>query len=404
MRIYSYTVRDSAGRKISGTIEAENEYFVLEYLRRQNFLIIDIVQKKFRNISLSLPRINPRVNSKDLAIFCRQFAALINAGVPILTGINILKEQSENPILRNTLKKVMRNLENGNSMADSVRGFPGVFPDIFVSMLETGEKGGFLAQVMERLTIHFEREYQIKEKVKSGMTYPVAVLIIAFLAVIFMLIFILPHFVSVLQQTGSQLPWPTRIIMAVSFGLKKFWWLLILVIFGSMIVLKQVLRRTNTRKKIDGIVLQIPVLGMVTRKMIISRFTCSLGTMLGCGVPLTEALETVEKTIGNLVFAQGVAEARNNIIMGKKIAEPLAASGVFPLMAVQMIAVGEETGELDVLLEKLGLFYDLEVNETLNRLTSLVEPVMLVGVGVVFGFIIIAMMMPMFTMISAVPQ
>jgi len=405
MALFAYKVRDISGRMLTGTIEADSEGNVVEHLRGRDYFIVEIKPRKVTNVSLSVPtKISRRVKSKDLAIFCRQFATLINAGVPILSCMRILQEQSENMKLRETLGGVMDRLESGRSLAESVRPFDKVFPEIFVNMVETGEVGGALDDVMDRLAAHFEREHDIWEKVKSAMTYPIAILIIAVLAITFMLIFILPTFVGMLGQSGTELPLPTKIVMGLSSILRKFWWLILILIGGAVFGLKQAAKKEYVEEKLDALILKIPVVGRLIQKMIISRFARSLGSMLKSGVPIIEALETVKKIVGNGVVARGVELAKENIIMGKGIAEPLKTSGVFPAMVTQMIAVGEETGALDSLLEKIAFFYDREVDNTVARLSTLIEPVMIVGLGAVLGFIIISMMLPMFDIMTTVPQ
>ncbi|MDD4754326.1 MAG: type II secretion system F family protein, partial [Desulfitobacteriaceae bacterium] len=278
------------------------------------------------------------------------------------------------------------------------------FPEIFINMIETGETGGVLEPVLEQLSIHFEREHEIYEKVKSGMTYPLVILIIAICAISFMLIFILPKFVGIILGTGAVLPLPTKIVLALSDILRRFWWVFLLAIGCGSIVFTKIMQLPSWRKKIDYFFLTAPIFGKIVQKMVAARFARSLSIMLKCGVPIIEALNTLERTIGNLVIANAVANARQNIVLGKGISQPLAATGVFPLMVVQMISVGEETGTLGVLLEKVAIFYEKEVDYTLSRLSTLVEPVMIVGLGIVLGFIIIAIMMPMFTIVTTAPM
>lgn len=405
MAFFTYKVRDTAGRTLTGIIEAESEANVVEHLRGRDYFIVDIKEKKVNNFSINVPKKMSRgVKSKDLAVFCRQFATLMNAGVPILTCLQILQEQAENLKLQETLANVMGRLESGRSLADSVRAYPKIFPEIFVNMVETGEIGGVLDEVLERLAAHFEREHDIGEKVKSAMTYPVAILVIAVLAITFMLIYILPTFVGMLGQSGGTLPLPTRIVMGLSSLLQNFWWAMLILTAGLIYGLGKVRERPEGKEKIDEIILKLPVAGQLVQKMIISRFARTLGTMLKSGVPIIEALETVKKTVGNEVVARELDLAKENIIRGKGIAEPLKGSGVFPQMVTQMIAVGEETGALDTLLERVAFFYDREVDNIVNRLSTLIEPIMIVGLGAVLGFMIIAMMLPMFDVMSAAPN
>lgn len=400
MAVYAYKVRDMSGKILSGTLDAENEGAVVTQLRGKNYLIMELKPHKVNNSKISLPRLSKRVKAKELAVFCRQFATMMNAGVPILVSIRILGEQAENVKLKETLEKVITGLESGKSLADSLRPFPKVFPSIFVNMIETGEVGGILDEVLERLAAHFEREHDIYEKVKSAMTYPIAIMIIASVAIIFMLVFILPNFVSMLMENGAELPLPTKIVLGMSNILRNFWWLILLLFAGSSYGLKKALEKESGREFMDATILKIPVIGMLVQKMIVSRFSRTLGTMLRSGVPIIEALETTQKTTGNAVVAKGVKTAKENVTQGKGISQPLTDTGVFPPMVTQMIAIGEETGALDSLLEKVAIFYDREVDDLVSRLSSLIEPLMIVGIGLILGFIILAMMMPMFEIMT----
>lgn len=405
MPVFAYRVSDISGRILTGTIEAENESTVVEHLRGRDYFIVEIKPRRVTNVNIKAPKkLSRRVKAKDLAIFCRQFATLMNAGVPILSCLKILQEQSENVKQKEALGTVMNSLESGKSLGESVRLVPKVFPEVFVNMVEAGEVGGVLDEVMERLAAHFEREHDIGEKVKSAMTYPTAILIIATLAITFMLVFILPTFVGMLDQSGTELPFATRVVLGISNILRYFWWAILLVLAGGVIAFKKINKSPAGQERIHSLILKLPVAGRLIQKMIISRFARTLGTMLQSGVPIIEALETVKKTVGNAVMASGVDLAKENIIMGKGISEPLKSSGVFPPMVTQMIAVGEETGALDTLLEKIAFYYDREVDNTVARLSTLIEPIMIVGLGAVLGFIILAMMMPMFDIMTTVPN
>jgi type IV pilus assembly protein PilC len=404
MTIFVYKVRDMVGRNLSGTIDAENEKAVVEYLRSRDYLIVDISKQRIRNIEIKIPKLYPKVKSKDLAIFCRQFSTLLEAGVPILNCMSVLQEQSTHKLLKETLSKVIVNLEEGSSFTNSIRPFPKVFPDILISMVETGEVGGTLDEVMKRLAVGFEREHEITEKVKSAMTYPMTIIVVATISIIFLLVFMMPKIIGMVAQTGVELPLLTKIVLGISNIIKKSWWIILALLTGAFLTLKKAAGRKNMKEIYDSLILRIPIFGNLFRKMIVCQFSRSLGTMLRSGVPIIEALDTVRRTVGNQVVSKGVENARANIIRGQGIAEPMRESGIFPPMALEMMAVGEETGALDTLLEKIAVFYDQEVDHMLSRLSTMVEPIMIVGLGVVLGFIIIAMMLPIFQVMTNVPK
>ncbi len=404
MAVYSYKVRDLTGRSFAGTIEAEDEQKVVEYLRSRDYFIVEITPQRVRNYQINWPKYIPKVKAKDLSVFCRQLATLMNAGVPILACLKVLLTQSENIRLKSTLNQVIANLESGNSFANSIRPFPKVFPEILVSMVETGEVGGALDEVMERLALHFEREHAIHEKIKSAMTYPLTIVIVSVVAITFILCFILPKVIEMVAQTGQPLPWPTLVVLGISHGLRNYWWIILLVIIGIYIVIHRTSHLQGKKEIFDNLKLKIPIFGRLIQKVIICRFARTLGTMLRSGVPILESLGTVERTLGNRVVAREVQKARESILKGRGIAEPLSDSRIFPPVAVEMIAIGEESGSLDALLEKVAVFFDREVDNILDRLSTMVEPVMIVGLGVVLGFIIISMLLPMFTIMTTTPS
>lgn len=404
MAVYTYKVRDLSGRILLGTMEAESAGKVVEHLRSREYFITDIAPQRVRNYTFNVPKFYPKVKANDLAMFCRQLATLMDAGVPILACLKILQLQAENLKLKKVLNQVIVNLESGNSFANSIRPFPLVFPEILVSMVETGEMSGSLDEVMDRLANHFEREHDIREKTKSAMTYPIAIMLVSMIAITFMLVYMLPKIIGMMPDTGEPLPWPTRMLLGLSDLIKYYWWMILVFIFGAYVVIRKTVGLNTTQEIIDTYVLKLPVFGKLINQMIVSRFARSLGTMLKSGVGILEALETVKKTVGNRMVAKEIERARESILQGKGIAEPLEHSNFFPPIAVQMIAIGEESGSLDVLLEKLAVFYDREVDNMLARLSTMVEPIMIVGIGLALGFIIIAMMLPMFTVMTTVPM
>jgi type IV pilus assembly protein PilC len=400
MAEYAYKVRDMGGRVLSGTMEAENERIVVEELRNRDYFIVEIAEKTVRNFNINLPKLETPVKAKDLAMFCRQMSTLMNAGVPLVNCMRILQDQTEKGMLKDALQEAVAHLEEGNSLAQSLRPYPKVFPEIFVNMVETGELSGTIDEVMERLAINYEREHDIREKIKSSMTYPIVILIVAILGMSIMLIFIIPMLVGMLIENGAELPLVTRIVLGASDFMKNFWYLILLFLVGLYFGTKQAFKKKNIREAFDRFLLKMPIFGELIKILIVSRFSRTLGSMLRSGVPIVEALGTVQRTVGNLAVSREVDMAKESILKGKGIAEPLKYSTVFPSMVVNMIAVGEESGALDSMLEKVAVFYDREVDTRLDRLASLVEPLLIVGLGVVLGFMIIAMMLPILDITS----
>ncbi|MFZ5688129.1 MAG: type II secretion system F family protein [Bacillota bacterium] len=409
MQNFSYKARDAAGKQVAGVMEADSMAAVVNSLRGSNLFIIEVKPVKSLWGSFAPPtlasikeNLQPKVRSKDLAVFCRQFSTMIEAGVPLLASLEILKAQANHPILKNTLQGMRSHLEDGDTLAEALRAYPKVFPPILVNMVEAGEVGGALDRVMARLAVHFEKEHEIQEKVKSAMTYPLVVLVVALLAVIFLLAFVLPNFTQMLTNMGVPLPLPTMIVIGISGFFQRFWYFTP-VFFGAMAVgLMRLSRTPRGRAWKDRTLLRLPIFGDVIRKMIVSRFTRTFGTLLKGGVPILQALEVVKRTVGNTTVMAGIEEAQAAIRDGRGMAEPLAACNVFPPMVIQMISVGEETGTIDNLLEKISVFYDEEVDQVIGRLSSMIEPLLIVGLGGLVGFIILSILLPMFSVVGGI--
>ncbi|WP_003542117.1 type II secretion system F family protein [Desulfotomaculum nigrificans] len=401
---YAYRARDNTGKLQTGFIEAPRETEVASQLRERNLYIIDIkpASEKKRELSLTGAGgiFRKKVKIKELAVFCRQFATIIAAGIPILQALNILARQAESRRLRETITGVVEQLESGRTLAESLKRYRDVFPNIFISMIEAGEVGGVLDKALTRLADHFEKEHDIREKIKSAMTYPVLIICLAICAVTALLTFVLPKFIQMLNDMHVELPLPTRIIIAVSNFLQHSWYFAL----AGMLILALAFRKfTQTQQGIliiDRIKLKLPVFGKLTQKVIISRFCRTLSTLVHAGVPILTALEVVKKTCGNQVISNALTKAEESVREGLSIAEPLERSKVFPPMVTRMMAIGEDTGTLDILLERIAVFYERDVNDMVARLSSLLEPILIVFMGVIIGFIVISMLLPMFKVFS----
>lgn len=399
---YAYRVRDAAGRLWTGHIEAEGERAAVAALRRRRLYVVSLrpAGKESRIAAKGRLVLRRGVGARELAVFCRQFATLTEAGVPVLTSLDILARQAEHPVLGKALAGVAEDLQAGRTLAEAMRRQNRVFPELLVSMVEAGEVGGTLDTALNRIADHFEREYDIREKVKAAMTYPMILLIVGTGAVGFLVTYVLPGFVGILSAAHVALPLPTRILLGVSEFLRSYWYLVPAAAGGGAYLWRQALAREKARARYDAWLLRLPVFGPLLAKVAVSRFCRTLSTLLVSGVPLIQALDVVKGTTGNAVLARVAETARDQVREGQPLAGPLAASGVIPPMVSRMVAVGEETGRLDAMLEKVAQFYEREVNAAVGRLSAMLEPVLLVIMGAAVGMVIIAILLPMLSVIS----
>lgn len=399
---FFYKARDHGGAVITGTIVADNPTAVASFVREKGYFVTAITPEK-SHFSLSrLLREQRPVRTKDLALFCRQFSTMIDAGLSLLAALNVLIEQTENPRLRDALKDIYKSVQEGETLSHAFAQYPQIFPEVMVAMLEAGEIAGVLDQVLEREAVQLEKDYKLNEKIKSAMTYPAVVMAMACLCVIFILTFVLPTFVTIFAQNHTELPILTRALLAVSAFLQHYGLLLGGMLGVGLVVTRRVLQRPEFRLKFDTFLLKMPVFGMLWRKIAITRFSRTLSTLVKGGVPLITALEVVRKTIGNARLMAALLKTQESVKEGQGLAAPLAASRVFTPMVVQMVAIGEETGELDKMLEKIADFYDSEVEDLVSRLSSLLEPLLVAFMGIVVGLIAVAIMIPMFDVVTSV--
>ena len=401
MPIYKWVAETRKGKTLKGELDAGNEKIIQLQLRRRNLRVKKIKLKPkdlFENVSF----MQPRVKKKDIVIFTRQFSTMIDAGLPLLQGLTILAEQTENKTLKKILREVTKDVEGGSGLAEAMKKHPKVFDDLFVNLIAAGELGGILDTILQRLAAHIEKAEKLKSKIKGAMTYPIVVVLIAIVVLAVILIFVIPVFVELFQGVGSALPTPTQIVVDMSNFMKgNIHWVLIGIIIFAFLFKKY--RDTEFgRKQTDTLVLKLPVFGMLLKKAAIARFTRTLGTMVTSGVPILDALEIVAKTSGNVVLEQVILEVREGITEGQTIAEPLSENDIFPSMVIQMISVGEATGALDSMLGKIADFYDDEVDVAVDALTSMLEPLLLVFLGGTIGGIVVAMYLPIFKMAGAI--
>jgi type IV pilus assembly protein PilC len=398
MAVFVYQGRTASGVQ-NGEIEAPDRSSAVGELRRRAILVTKIAEKTAPKMSF---KFGGKVKDKEMAIFTRQFSTMIDAGLPLVQCLNILAEQSESKTLRSVTGQVARHVEAGSTLADALRRHPRTFDDLFTNLVEVGEAGGILDVVLQRLAAYIEKAAALKRKVKAAMVYPCAIIGVALLVVIFMLTFVIPTFAQMFKDLGADLPLPTKVVMLLSDFVRSYILLLIAGMIGAVMALRSYYRTEGGRATIDALMLKLPVFGTLVRKVAVARFTRTLGTLVQSGVPILDGLRITARTAGNKVVEKAVLQCRAAVTEGKTLADPLRTSGVFPPMVTQMISVGEQTGALDAMLSKIADFYDDEVDTAVSTLTSLLEPIMIVFLGVVVGGLVVAMYLPIFKLVTLV--
>jgi type IV pilus assembly protein PilC len=402
MPLFEYTARNSANGQIQkGQVDVKSREEVSAYLRKNRMILVN-VREAPKKISLGGSLGKGRVKTRDIVIFTRQFATMINAGLPLVQSLSILAEQTENKTLQEVTKAVVHDVESGNTLADAFSKHPKAFSDLYVNMVAAGEAGGILDTILLRLAVFLEKSDALIRKVKGAMIYPAVIFSVAIIAIAVLLIFVIPTFQSMFASVNMELPLPTRVVIGMSQLLIGYWWAFAAAAGGAVFALKRYYATTGGRRQIDGLMLKAPVLGDILRKSAVSRFTRTLGTLISSGVSILDGLEITAKTAGNMVIHDAVMDSRQSIAGGETIAAPLQKSKVFPPMVISMIAVGEQTGGLDEMLTKIADFYDEEVDVAVSSLLSLMEPVMIVVLGVIVGGMVVAMYLPIFDMMNAV--
>jgi len=396
MATFTYTARAFNGDLRTATIDASSRDDVIAQLRKQRLSVVKIDQDASKKIGKG------SIKTRDVVIFTRQFSTMINSGLPLVQALTILAEQTDNKALAEVTKKVVFDVESGNTVADALSKHPRAFTNLYVNMVAAGEAGGILDTILQRLATYIEKAVKLNGQVKSAMIYPVAVISIACIVVTIILWKVIPVFAALFKGLGAELPMPTRVVIALSNFIADFWWLIILVIGTTTFATQKYHSTYKGRRVLDGILLKVPVFGMLLRKIAVARFCRTLATLTSSGVPILDGLQITAKTAGNAVVEDSIMATRKSVEEGKTISEPLGDTEVFPSMVVQMIAVGEQTGALDTMLSKIADFYEEEVDVAVAGLMKLLEPVLIAFLGVAIGGIVIAMYMPMFTLIGQV--
>lgn len=405
MPVFVWEGKNAAGKKVNGEIDAKDMQAVFNMLKSQRITPnASKIREKGKGLEMEIkvPGFGPKVRSKDVVIFTRQFATMIDAGLPLVQALEILGRQHENKAFKKMLLAVKESVETGGTLADALSKHPKAFDDLYVNMVAAGENGGILDVILERLSVHMEKAMKLKREVKTAMIYPAVVISAAIIVTAVLLIFVIPTFAELFADFGSALPLPTQIVIDLSNFAVKWWYLIFGGLATGMVLFIRFIKTERGKEVMHPIALKLPVFGDIIRKVAVARFTRTLGTMLSSGVPILEALNICARTAGNKVVERDVLRARVSISEGKPMVEPLSNSTVFPSMVVRMIAVGESTGALDAMLQKIADFYEDEVDNAVTAMKQLIEPLMILVLGVIIGGLVVAMYLPIFKMGSVV--
>lgn len=402
MAQYYYEGKKINGEAVKGSMEADSDNDVVVALRRQSVFPTKVYKEGKGSKEVSFDFFSGKVKSKDLAIFCRQFSTIISAGISVVECVDILRKQTENKKLKEALTEIFEDVQKGMMLSYSMRKFKKVFPEMLVNMVSAGEVSGALDVIMNRMMIHYDKEHKMNQKIRSAMVYP-SILIVFSLGISYILIaFVLPTFVEMFISLGATLPAPTRFLIGVSKVLNQYWYIFLLLIFGSSYLLRRSLTSAEGKLKFDAIKLSAPIIGPVNQKVATARFSRSMSTMLTSGITILDAIELVTKVLGNQSLAGKIMESTERLKKGEGISGPLSQIKAFPPMMISMIRIGEETGSLDKMLESTADFYDDEVSFAIDRMVALINPIILLFMAVVVGFIVISVAMPMYEVVNAV--
>lgn len=400
MPIYKWEGKTTKGMVKKGELEAPNEGALRVHLRQQG-IIPTKISPKGKEIQISLP-IKRKVKQRAIAIFTRQLATMIDAGLPLVQSLDVLASQQEDKMFKKIIREIREDVEGGSTFAGALRKHPETFNELYTNLVVAGEEGGILDNILIRLANYIEKAEALKKKVKSALVYPGVIVTVAVLVVMILMIFVIPVFETMFKSAGQSLPLPTLIVLSISKLIKKYILLFIPAVILLIYLFRRFYRTENGRALIDRLLLKLPVFGILLKKVSVARFARTLGTLVSSGVPILDGLNIVSKTAGNRTIETAILNARASIREGETIAEPLNRSGIFPPMVIQMISVGESTGALDSMLSKIADFFEEEVDIAVGNLTSLLEPFLMIFLGVVIGGVVVSMYLPIFQMASAI--
>ncbi|WP_024831785.1 type II secretion system F family protein [Ruminiclostridium josui] len=405
MANYIYNAKTKSGETVSGNVEASDVNMAIAFVKDKGYFPMAVYENTGHGKEFEF-KVHKNVKVKDLSILCRQFHTMLNAGVSVIGCLDLLRSQTQNPTLRDAMSQLYDDVQKGKTLSESMKSLSKVFPVLMVSMVEVGEVSGTLELVLERLSIQFEKDTKVKSKVSTAMMYPAVIGCIALVMVTFMIVFIVPKFVSMVNSVGGSLPMPTRIILYISGLFTNPLFLIGFALFIAAVVFGfRRFKRTEYGKfLIDSFIFKLPMVGVNVQKILASRFTRTLSTLLKSGVSLIHALEVVDGVVNNQIVSRGLIKVKESIKMGSNLAAPLEKMGIFPLMVTHMISVGEEAGSLDSIMEKVADFYDEEVETSISKLVAMMEPILMMVLAVIIGFIVVAMILPIFSMYQGVGQ
>ena len=401
MPIYKWEGKTAKGAVKKGEMEAPGEAAIRIHLRQQN-IIPTKISSKGKEIRISLPFLKQKVNQRSVAVFTRQLATMIDAGLPLVQSLEILSSQQDNKLFKNVIRQIKEDVEGGSTFAGALTKHPSAFNELYTNLVVAGEEGGILDNILNRLASYIEKAEALKKKVKSALVYPSTIIGVAVIVVMILMIFVIPVFESMFKSAGQSLPLPTLIVLTISKMIKKYVLIFIPAFVLLIYLFKKYYQTQKGRAVVDSLLLKLPVFGPLLKKIAVARFSRTLGTLVSSGVPILDGLTIVSRTSGNRTIETAILSARASIREGETIAEPLGRSGIFPPMVIQMIAVGESTGALDSMLSKIAEFYEEEVDVAVANLTSLLEPLLMIFLGVVIGGVVIAMYLPIFNMANAI--
>jgi len=401
MPIYKWEGKTAKGAMKKGEMEAPSEAAIRIHLRQQNMIPTKISSKR-KDINISLPFLKQKVKQRSVAIFTRQLATMIDAGLPLVQSLEVLSSQQETIVFKNVIRGIREDVEAGSTFAGALKKHPLTFNELYTNLVVAGEEGGILDNILNRLASYIEKSEALKKKVKSALIYPATIVTVAVAVVIILMMFVIPVFETMFQSAGQTLPLPTVVVLTISKLIKRYIVIFIPALIVFVFLFKKYYQTQNGRAVVDRLLLKLPVFGSLLKKVAVARFSRTLGTLVSSGVPILDGLSIVSRTSGNRTIETAIMNARASIREGETIAEPLSRSALFPPMVIQMIAVGESTGALDSMLSKIAEFYEDEVDVAVGNLTSLLEPLLMVFLGVVIGGVVIAMYLPIFNMASAV--
>lgn len=399
MPVFRYKAVTAAGETSEGVLSAAGRQEVMDILRQRQVHPVSLTEEQSKNVKI---KIRKSVNARELSLFCRQFHSMLNAGINILSCLDILRVQIQNKRLRTAIEDVYENVQKGLTLSEAMRRNDKIFPELFLSMVGAGEVSGNLDHIMKRMSIHYEKEFKLANKIKSALVYPAVLMVVAIAVIAFMLTFVMPTFISLFSTSGTELPIPTRIIIGISAFMKERWYIILLALVLLAYVIRRYVQTASGRRQIDKLALKLPLVKGLTERTIAARFARTMSTMMASGIPLLQSLESVSGVVNNTLFKEAIENIYNSVRKGQTLAEPVRLSGLFPPMITNMIKIGEESGTMDELLDKSADFFDEEVEISVQRFTTLFEPMMIVVMGLIIGSIVISMLLPMFDMFKTI--